>query len=241
VSRINRALAFETVRKIPGTSASDLYHRCMRCVFVLAVIAIAAPAAAAPGTPAAWAERLATHYAHAKSVKVKPSDRSIANALCDRPRVFALEPGFAELTVTSRDENLFQSSTIRIARIEGGTDAIAAVRKAGDKCMADKRYQVALQAGDTLFLYSARCNQMRTPFPYDVADLVAAIEGEGGKLGRLAIVNACGSFDHHFATLAAIRKNARKPRKLYQHRFPASREAFKQRPAAPAGTPAAAQ
>lgn len=183
---------------------------------------------AAPDSAPEWAERLATHYAHAKSVEIVKADKVLARALCSRGGVFSLEPPFAQLAVEFDDANLFQSSSIRIARVKPGTDVIGAVRKAKDRCHADKRYQVALQTDDTLFMYSARCSQMRTPFFYDIADLVAAIEAEGGKLKNLAIVNECGAFDHRFVTIETIRKDASKPRKLYKYRFPASREAHKQ-------------
>ena len=209
---------------------------------VLLVVGLSSSVHAAPDTPRAWADRLATHYAHAESLTIEESETLPPNRPCSEKRLYQLEPGYAALKVSSPDSNLFQDAAIRIARVKRGTDVVRAVRaevkraaRQGElPCHGDKRYNAVLQAGDMLFIYGARCSEMYTPFVYDVADLAAAIEAEGGTLHALASFNPCGDPGYDFRTLVSIRKDARTRRKLYNHRFPSSREDYKQRKAAPA-------
>lgn len=187
-------------------------------------------AAAAPATPDAWATALKARYPYARSAKTSTSTKPVHLGLCGG-KVIAPRPGSARLELDFHDENLFQDARIDIGHVAPGVDVIAEVKRAGARCHANKRYQVVIQAGDTVFRYDARCSQMRTPWYYDVADLVAAIAAEGGAVEAEVIANMCGAFDHAFVTRAELERRAKQPRKLYRHRFPASREAFKRRKA----------
>lgn len=195
-------------------------------VWVGLVISGSGVATASPSDPAAWGEHLKIRYKHAKAIKISSKPTLLHLGLCGRTPALQPRPGFTRIDLDFADENLFQDAWIEIAQLEAGVDVIDIVARAKN-CHANKRYQVAIQAGDTLVLYHARCSQMRTPFDYDVADLIAAIEDSGATIGERLIANPCGSFEHNVTTLETAKDAATKRRKLYKHRFPASREAFK--------------
>jgi hypothetical protein len=193
----------------------------------LVVVFAATASAAPPEDPAAWGEHLKGSYAHAKAVEVTTEKAKLRVGLCAKPpAALKVLPGYARVSLDFEDPNLFQDAWIEIARVPPGVDVVALVAKA-KSCHSDKRYLAALQAGETLFLYHARCSQMLTPFYYDIADLVAAVEGAGATAARRLIVNPCGTIEHTFTTVAAVKQQAKKPRKLYKHRFPEARAEHK--------------
>lgn len=222
----------------------------MRRGALLLAMLIPLPAAAQPASWVdGWTAKLTHHYSHYARARTSSSTAAVPDAALvhctkdggphpmDRVRL-RFEPGRAEIVLDSADRTLFQSASITVRRLAPGQQPMELLARAAREggCWTDKRYHAMVQAGRLLFTYSARCNNARTPFFYDVADLVTLARSSGEKLDERVLFSPCGSVEVAPVTVAQIEKWATQKRRYYAHRFPDDRKKLRQpvQPPAPA-------
>ncbi len=222
-------------------------------LLLVAALLHSAPAAAQPASTSwvdGWTARLTRHYRHFARTQTSSSMSAAAEPALlrctqgDGPHPMdglrlRFEPGRAGITLDSADRHLFQSATVTVRRLAAGQkpmDMLAAAARQGG-CWTDKRYHAMVQAGRLLFMYSARCASARTPFYYDVADLVALARSTGEKVDARVLFSPCGAMETAPVPLAQIEKWAVQKRRLYSHRFPDDRHEAKGRAPVQPATP----
>lgn len=201
-----------------------------------------------------------------------PSCRSDAPGAPYKPwdEGFEFEPWSVGASVHFADENLFfKNLMISIGRLRADGDLIARWEKAAKRkgkgvahapdshgepdavelpppCPAMKSYMALLQVGRDVLRVDASCDDMKSLYPYELADLFEVATAGGEKPNAKMVVDYCGDMEIRIDDSASLATLKNKKRKTYgDHLMPDDREALKAKARAakpdPAGALARAQ
>jgi hypothetical protein len=203
---------------------------------VVATLLLTAAAHAEPTDGEAWTQRIRDHYRHFPSIepvrqKSPWPDAIVLHCGAEKPRKLAVEPWGVQLRLKRPRKNLFFDwfdLTVR-KLADPGTSALASYRAvAGREChAASYAFEAILQTGPYLVTMNATCTQMKTLFPYEVADLLELVRAAGFGTPTELVYDRCGQPELSLARPEEIIAEARKQRRVYEHTLPSDRETAK--------------
>lgn len=197
---------------------------------------------------ATWLQRIQDFYRHYDAVQL--TDRPVYpgrfEPRCDVMKGrLTFEPWTISLHLQKRgrDKDLFYSDLyLAVRKLRGTQDAMAVFAEASKRsvrgnldlpeCMSSYHYDALIQAGQYLITVDASCSQLRTLFVYEVADVVRMLREAGLTVAACTVFNLCGVPELELVDTDWLLKEAKRPRRLYQHRLPDEREQVKQKAAA---------